>query len=479
LSFCAQPCTSAHRESSGTFLIVLLAVLASAGPTRTLAQSGAVDPSFTNGAPGLALTRLAVQPDGKILVGSGMNIAGQTTVSNVVRLNPDGDLDTTFTPGPGLSNITILPGVFTNVAPGAVLALTVQSDGRILVGGTFNMAGGLAKTNLVRLNTNGVLDAGFDAGLADGSVASILPLNNGTIFIGGAFTKVGGVARPGIARITSSGALDTSFVPSLGSFFGARVSAIAVQPGDGRIVIAGGASYFNPVPTVTVVPVLRLETSGTLDASFATVPLGSHLESAQNMVLQSDGKIVISGLFASVGGAPHAGIACLNSNGTLNANWPGSGVWATNSAYRNVSAMVAQPDGNILIGGRFEQYNGTTRIGVARLNPDGTLDSTFNSPATSTFQVGPMAMQSAKPILGGIFTLGTTTYSVIRLGGGNASPTLTFSLQAGNILHFDVPAGFKLQQAPTATGSWDDVPGSPPFDLPTTSGVAFFRLISI
>jgi len=169
----------------------------------------------------------------------------------------------------------------------------------------------------------------------------------------------------------------------------------------------------------------------------------------------------------------------LNTNGTLNANWPGAGVWATNSLYRNVSAMVAQPDGKIPIGGRFEQYNGTTRIGIARLNVDGTLDSTFNSPATSTFQAGAMAMQSAKPMLGGIFTLGVTTHSIIRLGAGNAPPALTFSLQAGSILHFDVPAGFKLQQSPTATGGWGDVPGSPPFDLPTTNAVAFFRLISI
>jgi len=90
-----------------------------------------------------------------------------------------------------------------------------------------------------------------------------------------------------------------------------------------------------------------------------------------------------------------------------------------------------------------------------------------------------MAMQSAKPILGGILTLGVTTHSIIRLAGGNAPPTLTFSLQAGSLLHFEVPAGFKLQRATTAAGGWGEVPGSPPFDLPTTNAIAFFRLISI
>ena len=90
-----------------------------------------------------------------------------------------------------------------------------------------------------------------------------------------------------------------------------------------------------------------------------------------------------------------------------------------------------------------------------------------------------MAMQSAKPILGGILTLGVTTHSIIRLAGGNAPPTLTFSLQAGSLLHFEVPAGFKLQRATTAAGGWGEVPGSPPFDLPTTNAIAFFRLVSI
>ena len=338
----------------------------------------------------------------------------------------------------------------------------------------------MPKTNLLRLHANGSLDTGFEAGVIDGSVASILPLSNGKIFIGGGFKKVHGVARPGIALINTNGTLDTSFVPNLGSFFGASVQAIAVQPVDGKILIAGGASRFNPVPTVTTSPVLRLETNGTLDGSFTPLQFGISQQYALDMVLQADGKIVISGTFDSVGGAPHLGIACLNANGTLNANWPGAGVNALNSAYRNVSAMIAQPDGKILIGGRFEQYNGTGRVGIARLNADGNLDSGFTSPATSTFQVNTMALQSnGKIIAGGVFSLGTTGYSIIRLNGGTAQPTITFALQAGSLLHFDVPAGFKLQHTAMPPTGWQDVLGNPPFDLPIVEPRDFFRLISL
>jgi hypothetical protein len=130
--------TQPRKSARGAFLGALLAVLAAVSLTRTLAQSGAVDSSFANGAPGLVLTRLAVQPDGKILVGSALAITGQTTVSNVVRLNTDGDLDPTFTPGPGLLQ---------NGRPAGVSALVVQSDGKILVGGMFTSAGGFARTN--------------------------------------------------------------------------------------------------------------------------------------------------------------------------------------------------------------------------------------------------------------------------------------------------------------------------------------------
>jgi uncharacterized delta-60 repeat protein len=137
---------------------------------------------------------IAVQADGKILIGGYFTLVNDVGRNHIARLNPDGSLDPDFDP-----NIN-----------GRVDAIAVQPDGKILVGGAFSYVGLDPRNRIARLNPNGTLDASFNPNL-DFPVYAILVQPDGRILIGGEFTKVNGITRTHIALLTKDGILDTSF----------------------------------------------------------------------------------------------------------------------------------------------------------------------------------------------------------------------------------------------------------------------------
>ncbi len=185
-----------------------------------LNADGTLDTSFNPGAGGGAFPQvlsLAVQADGKVLVGGAFTeLAGQSR-TNIGRLNADGTLDTSFNPG----------------TDGEVNCLAVQADGMLLVGGGFTMLGGQSRTNIGRLNADGTLDTSFNPG-TDGHVNSLALQGDGTILVGGQFRTLGGQSRICIGRLNADGTLDTSFNPGAG----AVVYALAEQA-DGKILVGG------------------------------------------------------------------------------------------------------------------------------------------------------------------------------------------------------------------------------------------------
>ncbi len=109
---------------------------------------------------------------------------------------------------------------------GSVRALAVQSDGRIVVGGSFTNVAGTARSGLIRLLENGALDTSFDAGMnflhsTNEFVSAIALLPDGRILCGGTFTHINGQVRPGLARFLPAGDLDPAFVPAIGPMIGA------------------------------------------------------------------------------------------------------------------------------------------------------------------------------------------------------------------------------------------------------------------
>src|SRR5438046_7034049 len=166
------------------------------------AQWGAVDTTFTPGFDGDVFTSW-VQPDGKLLVSGFFTKVSNANRSGIARLNSDGNLDPSFDPGTGAFN--------TNLNQHAtVAAVALQSDGKVIAGGYFNRFSGVARNGVVRLNSNGSLDAAFNPVLDD-IVVTLALAADGKLLGGGVFTTVNGVPRPYLARLNTDGSPATTF----------------------------------------------------------------------------------------------------------------------------------------------------------------------------------------------------------------------------------------------------------------------------
>lgn len=311
---------------------------------------------------------MAVQPDGKILLGGLFWTLGGQSRNYIGRLNTDGTLDAAFNPG----------------ADYDVLTLCLQLDGKILVAGRFTTLTGQARSNIGRLTSNGALDVSFNPA-ANSAVYCMAEQGDGKIMIGGQFTTVGGSPRARIARLNSDGSLDITFNPGAD----AQVFTLALQP-DGRILVGG---LFSTLGGQTRNRIGRLNSDGTLDTGF-DAGANEHVDA---LAIQADGKILVGGFFNTIGGHAQTNIARLHPDGTVDTTFnPGA-----NSA---VGSLCLQTDGKILVGGFFTTLCGETRDLLGRLNADGTLDHTFN--LTTNYGAGLNALTvqpDGKILIGGSF----------------------------------------------------------------------------
>ena len=316
---------------------------------------GTLDASFN---PGMGPVETAVvQPDGNILIGGFFFNYSDGSRYGIARLNANGSLDTTFDPG---------SGTYTPNMNSVVSAIALQPDGKILIGGVFINFNGIFRRNLARLNSNGSLDPTFNpGGGADQWVRTIAVQPDGKIIIGGEFTDYSGTSRRFIARLESNGSLDPAFDPGFGA--NGPVSTAIVQP-NGSILIGGEFQFYNGESRNFIA---RLNSNGSLDGSFN--PGMGRNSVVDAMAVQADGKIVIIGGFTMFNGIPRNYIARLNPSGSLDPSFnPGTGP----DDYPH--AIVLEPDGKIIIVGSWAAYNGIVNNSVARLNADGSLDTTFD-----------------------------------------------------------------------------------------------------
>jgi len=168
--------------------------------------------------------------------------------------------------------------------------------------------------------------------------------------------------------------LDTTFNPGTGAQSG-FVESMVLQP-DGKILICGNFALFNGEPRSYIA---RLNSDGSLDPGFSAHPNYW----VRSMALQPDGKIVIGGFFTAVDGQPRNRVARLNADGSVDTSFdPGAGcegkIVPVDPTDPFLFAVGIQTDGKIVIGGNFTTYNKSPRSGIARLNPDGSLDTSFN-----------------------------------------------------------------------------------------------------
>ena len=282
---------------------------------------------------------IAIQPDSKIIIGGTFNSVNGTGCSGIARLNQDGSLDTDFNPvlGQGLG-----------AKPGSVNYLALQTNGAVIIVGGFSSVNGTNRSGVARLNADGSLDTVFNPSVS-GGIESIASQTDNRVILGGTVSSVNGTPCTNIVRLNEDGSVDTNFNLALG--LGRDVASIAVQP-DGKILIGGGMvdSYYG----VYYPGVGRLDQNGYLDTNFNG---GSPNGEVASIAVQPDGKVVICGNFDTVDGSNRARIARLNSDGSLDKGFAPFGGLTGVAFFETASAVALQSDGKIVVGGNFATAN--------------------------------------------------------------------------------------------------------------------------
>ena len=359
------------------------------------------------------------------------------------------------------------PQILSAGVPSTGELMSVQPDGKILVMGSFDEVGDLPRDRVARLYPDGRVDEQFNTPSIEGIIAWATTQLDRRILLGGRFTAVDGLSKKGLIRLEPNGQLDESFNPVIEGTGDVAVRGIMLDE-FGRILISGA---FETVNGVTRKCIARLNENGTLDNTF--VPFGGigeglswvgpvALQNDGKMILdcslglirlnedgavdssfavpedfdnglhalavQPDGKVLVAGNFNTIGGVSRSYLARLNANGSLDSSFDPK-------ANASVYSVSLQADGKIVIGGEFNAVGLSIRRKIARLNGDGSIDSNFNY--TINDIVRSIAIQvDAKILVAGDFTY--TAEGVDRGGWirliNNSSPSQSLTVSETNIL---------------------------------------------
>jgi uncharacterized delta-60 repeat protein len=383
-------------------------------------------------------------------------------------------VDATFNPGKGCEG-----GLVESVLP--------QPDGKVLVCGNFTSFNGSPRGYIARLMPDGSIDTSF---MAHPSywVRHMALQTDGKIIIGGFFKTVDDQPRNLIARLNPDGSLDPTFNPGVGANGTLSVSIVgnadpfvfqsAVQP-DGKILITGNFTTYN---RATANGIARLNTDGSLDTTFQ---MGSGFDRwGRALLIQPNGQIVVTGWFNNYNGRSYNHLIRLNSDGTadptLNAFFgdqtsvyqavqvaggkyvvtghslmpgnfderirrlnPDGSVDTTfkASADEKVESLLVQADGKLIIGGYFGVVDGKHITGLARLNPDGTLDETLKASIDNFVWTVAFAKDNKLLLCGGFWSIdGESRVGVARL----------FSASTGSITPVPTPTPTSVR----VSGKW-------------------------
>lgn len=356
-----------QKTLQSLFLFVLLSVTA-----ISYSQIGSLDTSFDpDEGPDFQVNAALPLSDGKIMIAGLFTEYNTVSRKGVARINADGTLDTAFNPGTGI------PVVLGSTVIG-INDLKIQPDGKILIAGVFETYNDIAKRNMARLNADGSLDNSFtlDPKVVN-TIRTITLQPDGKIIITGNFNVDG--TRKGVARLNADGSLDETFTSYLsGAGNNAFEFFCALLQPDGKILVGGSF----PTSATTFLKLTRLNTDGSRDTSFTPVIHTSGMPintqgAINSLAMQPDGKIIAGGGFSQLfGSVTKINFVRLNANGTLDTSFSTGSALGV-SIISRVNAIELQPDGKMIIAGGFNVYNGTSRKGIARINANGTLDTSF------------------------------------------------------------------------------------------------------
>ncbi|MCL4787915.1 MAG: hypothetical protein KJ070_14165 [Verrucomicrobia bacterium] len=289
----------ARRSPDGKFLVYGFFSGINGVARNNLARlltSGAVDSSYNIATgPDSGVNAAVLQPDGKLLIGGAFETVRGIARRGIARLNADGTVDATFTPGTGFMD--------SQSGFGSVYQLALQPDGRVIAVGYFDRFNGVVRNRVARLNRNGTLDTTFNAGtgpMNEGYPAlfdRVTLQPDGKIVLGGGFHTFHGQRFPGLLRLKPNGALDDSFSPGSFSLDGS-IASVAFAP-DGPMLVGGGFSSFGGFPCsglvrlkndfdVLIHSLSRLDMSRVQITGLAQVGKSYTLQSSQDLVNWTD-----------------------------------------------------------------------------------------------------------------------------------------------------------------------------------------------
>jgi uncharacterized delta-60 repeat protein len=314
---------------------------------------GSLDPSFDPGeSSDDEIEATAILSEGRIAVAGKFHNCDGLARNHVAVLNTDGTVSPDFLPGNGITS------TFKALE---ILDLAAQSDGKLLIGGTFDSYNGVPMGNFVRINPDGNVDASMNVpgtGAGFGYVQNIAIQSDKKIVIGGNFQFYNGASRNGIARVNADGTLDNTF--NVGTGVNGLIQAIAVQA-DNRIIIGGAFTSYN---SVGVNRICRLNADGTLDATFNT-GAGTNYP-VHDIAIQPDGKVLIGGTFSTYDAVTKRGLVRLNADGSIDNSF-------ACVVHGDIYSISLQTDSKILVAGQFSKVNDVVSFLFGRLNADGSL----------------------------------------------------------------------------------------------------------
>ncbi len=386
----------------------------------SLTSSGSKNIAFNIGTGFDNIVRsIAIQSDNTILVGGDFASYNGQTENRLISLNSEGSKNTTFKNATGF-----------NHNPNVV---KIQQDGKILVGGSFTTFNGLPQSRLIRLNSDGSKDETFIIGTGfsgfNVTVSSIEIQTDNKILVGGLFNAYNSQNQNCLIRLNLDGSKDTSFI---NPFFNNIVTSTEIQP-DGKILVGG---FFTAYNGQTQNRLIRLNIDGSKDNTFN---IGTGFNDFINKIkLQSDGKILVGGVFTAYNGQTQNRLIRLNIDGSKD-NTFNIGTGFTNFPNpAEILTIELQTDNKILVGGGFTAYNGQTQNRLIRLNIDGSKDNTFNIGVGFNRSINSLFIQSeGKILVGGSFTTynGESQNGLILLNT-DGSKDYTFNIWAGFTVSF-------------------------------------------
>ncbi|RZJ71793.1 T9SS type A sorting domain-containing protein [Flavobacterium sp.] len=365
-----------YQQPDGKILVIGDSAINSGGNIFNnlirLNANGTVDTSFVTPA-NYRWENIAIEPSGTILATHNTYNSFYSDKNKVSRLTANGAFDSSF----ATATFSGLTGSSANVQK--IVALP---DGKILVAGRFTGISGTSSSCLAKLNQNGSLDTSFSLG-GEGfyataylycTVNDIQVQPDGKILAGGVFTHFNGVPAKDFIRLNANGTRDTSF-PELTSFANISNVTCITQLPDGKALVSGMNGYLeveNPY-------IVRINADGSWDPTYQNYPKGFYNQAVNSVCKTPDGKLIVAGYFWTYNGEHHQLIARLNSDGSIDNSFA-SGVFGfsgTSGVQPSIAAAVVDADGKIYVTGNFNRFNGANCGNMIRLNPNGSKDTSF------------------------------------------------------------------------------------------------------